>query len=180
MKKEDESPVIQPDKIQLSEVVVLKSTVNGEDHYLKRPSKPEKVELGVSAVPKFDLSQNQCHFRLQILLSGHNTEGIPIGFNADFLFDFHFIVENMADFAVLQKGETKIRPILGATLMGICFSTARGMVIERTKGTPFAGFILPVINPSKVLFESLRDAQDSTKNELIPGKTPRKQSQKRT
>lgn len=41
--------------------------------------------------------------------------------------------------------------ILGTTLMGIVYSTARGIILERTQGTFFNGVILPVINPNKLI-----------------------------
>jgi hypothetical protein len=37
--------------------------------------------------------------------------------------------------------------------MGIAFSTARGIVFDRTQGTFFGGVILPVIDPKKLIVE---------------------------
>lgn len=47
---------------------------------------------------------------------------------------------------------------MGATLLGIAFSTARGIIFERTRGTFFDGVILPVVDPFKVLEEKYKRA----------------------
>lgn len=48
----------------------------------------------------------------------------------------------------------QIDAALGATLLGTAYSTARGIIFERTRGTYFDGVILPVIDPFKVLLET--------------------------
>lgn len=40
---------------------------------------------------------------------------------------------------------------LAASLVGLAYSTARGIILERTSGTILNGIIIPVIDPMKLL-----------------------------
>jgi len=42
---------------------------------------------------------------------------------------------------------------LAATLLGIAYSTSRGIIVEKTQNTFLGGIILPCIDPYKVLME---------------------------
>lgn len=154
MKKETVTPSIQPDKILLTGIILLKCTINSTDEYLENAAKPARIVMELGTSPLFNLDDRKCRFRLHIKLAGQDNTDAILGINAEFLLDFIFEIENMNDFIVHHKEDILVHPLLGSTLLGICFSTARGIVLERTKGTPLAGFILPVINPSKVLFAS--------------------------
>ena len=59
--------------------------------------------------------------------------------------DFISYEENKEDYTIDSQ--------LGATIAGISYSTARGIVLERTNGTYFNGVILPVLNPRELLEE---------------------------
>lgn len=166
MKNKAAIPVIQTDKILLEDITLLKSAVNSSDEYLENPTKPESVVMTLLTAPRFDFSQNQCRFRLNIALSGQDAAQKNSGLSAEFLIDFIFIIENLSEFILEKNGAPQIQMILGATLLGISFSTARGIVLERTKGTPFAGFILPVINPSQVFLNTLDDGKKQPKTSL--------------
>jgi len=154
MKKGTKMPVIQTDKLLLIEIALLKSAVTSTDPYLENPVKPEKIEMGLRTESKFDFTDLKCRFRLHIMLDGQDANGVSLGLGAEFMLDYIYIIENLPDFIIHHDGDNQVEAILGATLLGISFSTTRGIVMERTKGTPFAGFILPVINPMQMLFES--------------------------
>jgi len=147
-------PVIQTDKLFLTEIVLLKSAVTSNDAFLENPEKPDSIEMGLLSDSKFDFSNKECRFRLHITLDGKNPDGNSSGLGAEFMLDFIYVIENLPDFILDQNGENHVDALLGATLLGISFSTTRGIVMERTKGTLFAGFILPIINPMKSLFMS--------------------------
>lgn len=70
--------------------------------------------------------------------------------------DFHFLVENLADYYTLKK-EEKIpvffAPAIG-TLLAIAVSTARGIIYEKLANNGLPNFLIPVINPNKLLQES--------------------------
>ncbi|MBK6947694.1 MAG: hypothetical protein IPH16_06115 [Haliscomenobacter sp.] len=70
---------------------------------------------------------------------------------ASYHLDFVLEVENLEVFLSREDAEIQVLDILAATLLGLCISTARGILYERTQGTPFEGIILPVVDPMKVL-----------------------------
>jgi len=61
-------------------------------------------------------------------------------------------VDDLDDFKQgVQNGNPVIDGQLVATVMGILYSTARGIILERTRGTFFDGVILPVISPKDLV-----------------------------
>lgn len=66
---------------------------------------------------------------------------------------FLYQVDNLKDFLTEVKGVTKMDMVLAATLVGISFSTARGMLLTFTRNTIFEGLILPVVSPTSVITE---------------------------
>ncbi len=63
-----------------------------------------------------------------------------------------FQVDNLKDlFQVKENKEFEINEKLEVSLVSITISTARGIVFEKTKGTPLNRFILPIIDPSDVI-----------------------------
>ncbi|UCH63536.1 MAG: hypothetical protein JSU77_03575 [Fidelibacterota bacterium] len=63
---------------------------------------------------------------------------------------------NVRGWENLQKeGKTYQLPDdLLVTLFSIHYSTTRGVLIEKTSGTPFSRFILPIMNVKEILFNS--------------------------
>jgi len=45
---------------------------------------------------------------------------------------------------------------MGATLAAIALSSVRGIILTRTQGTPFDGFILPIIDPKQLILPELK------------------------
>ena len=69
-----------------------------------------------------------------------------------FQIDFHFHITNLSNFYELRDEKT---PIFSghfvATLMGICFSTARGIILEKLNNAGIANVLLPVVSPQEML-----------------------------
>ncbi|WP_426670112.1 hypothetical protein ACPPVU_02480 [Mucilaginibacter sp. McL0603] len=75
-------------------------------------------------------------------------------FSASFSIDFVFSIENLENFKVQVPGVEHgflLDSTLGITLMGIVYSTARGIILTRTAGTVLDSILLPVINPANLL-----------------------------
>lgn len=89
--------------------------------------------------------------RLEALLDGINKKEEPIGIQGNFGIEFHFRVDNLEAFLENKEGENKIQGLLGTTLISIAFSTARGIIFEKTLNTPLNGIILPVIDPAAMI-----------------------------
>jgi len=69
-----------------------------------------------------------------------------------FQIDFHFQVEQLADFYQLNNENHPVfyAPLV-ATLLGISLSTARGIIFEKLQSAGIANVIIPVVSPQKML-----------------------------
>jgi hypothetical protein len=80
-----------------------------------------------------------------------NNEKLLDNINVVFTIDFHFKIENMDECISKTDEQINIDPTMPAHLVGMAYSTARGIIYERLANTPLNGLILPVINPYEEL-----------------------------
>ncbi len=147
-------PGIQPDLIHLTEVHILAASFETSDAYRENPVKPMEVYFGFGKQLAHNLEHGRTRIRLGVTMEGQDEKGVSLGVTCRYDLEFHFRVDNFQDFVVKDdQGNVKIHALLGATLLGIAFSTARGIIYERTRGTFLDGVILPVIDPHKLLME---------------------------
>lgn len=150
-------PKLDPTKIQIDRITMIHGNLEATDAYLEKPQPPDQVKVDFGHRSGIDWKANRTYTRLFVELEAENAAREAIGLRASYVFEFHFTVKDLKDFSLKAKDGTQvIHPVLATTLMGIIFSTARGMVLERTKGTYLNGVILPVIAP-KDLVNNWRD-----------------------
>lgn len=92
--------------------------------------------------------------RLTVDIEAQNEKEEAIGISASYTHNFTFYVENLEEFLGNEEkegGALEIDPIMVATLVGIAYSTVRGIVYTRTQSTSLNGVILPVIDPKELL-----------------------------
>lgn len=69
-----------------------------------------------------------------------------------FQIDFHFHIENLNNFYELKEEN---HPVFNgyfiSTLIGICFSTARGIIFEKLNNAGIQNVLLPVVSPQDML-----------------------------
>jgi hypothetical protein len=145
-------PRIIPEKIHLVSTQIFKANLDTAESFLEAPQKLSRFNFGVAKEIAYHLEQNMTRYRLYFTLEAHDDNDEPLGVTVEYGIEFHFKVENLNDFAKeLPDGSMQLDAAMGATLLGIAFSTARGIIFERTRGTFFDGVILPVVDPFKVL-----------------------------
>ena len=144
---------INPELISMFHVKIFKSIITTSPEYLEKPVKPGNFRVGYSQKSAFNFEIKNIRIRLEIFLEGIDEKENLIGIQGDFGFDFHFHISNIEDFIEENDGNKKVSGNLGATLISIAYSTARGIVIERTQGTFLNGTILPIIDPQELLKE---------------------------
>lgn len=86
-------------------------------------------------------------FKISLLVSFSCTEHTF----AEYLYDFYFKVENMLEFVSEVNGKTAFTGQLLGTLIGLSYSTLRGILYSRLAETKLNGVILPVVNPNELL-----------------------------
>jgi len=146
---------IHPELITVQSVRIHKSSITATDEYMENPVKPAGIEINVGQSTAFNIENKNIRIRLKIGLEARKNETEPIGLYGDYVLEFHIHVDDLEQF-ITETGDKKlIDSKLGGTLSGIVYSTARGIIFERTAATAFGGVILPVIDPNHLLREKL-------------------------
>lgn len=139
---------VKPELIKIHSLTIFKANISTTENYMNHPSKPVGVEIQVSQNTAFNLEEKNIRVRLNVELSATNSSQEPIGLNGDYVIEFIIHVENFDEFILEKEDKKLVESKLGGTINGIVYSTARGIIYERTAATSFGGVILPVINPN--------------------------------
>lgn len=150
---------VSADKISLLKVKTLKSLVEAG---LAFSPGHIQYDMGVTYDSGVSIEDKQLIFNIQILLN-HVGENVNDSLQAEFHFQYLFQVENLEDLYKSEGGEFLIDGALTVTLIGILYSTARGLVLSNTQNVVPGGLILPVVNPSDILKDGFKGEQ-STKS----------------
>lgn len=113
--------------------------------------KPDGFEIKLGQNTALNIENKNVRIRLNVQIEAMKAETEPIGLSGDYGLEFQIRVENLEEFVTEKDGIMIIDRKLGNTLIGIVFSTARGIIFERTSSTFFNGVLLPVIDPNTLL-----------------------------
>lgn len=149
---------IIPEKIHLFSINIFKANLETSDVYLDNPQKGDSIEIDVAHNIAHSYDQNRSRYRLFFLLNALDKGGNRLGVKVEYGIEFHFEVENFKDHAKKVKNKLEIDIHLAATLYTLSYSTARGIIFERTRGTFFNGAVLPVIDPYKALVDKEKNS----------------------
>ncbi|MBP8824425.1 MAG: hypothetical protein KBH07_12355 [Flavobacteriales bacterium] len=152
-------PRVDPTKMRINRITMIHGKLEATEAYLNKPEPPAQVKVDFGHRSGIGWKAERTWHRLYVELAALDDKGSPLGLTASYVFEFHFTIQGLGDFAKkLDDGALAIHPVMANTLMGIMFSTVRGMVLERTKGTYFDGVVLPVIAPGD-LSKSWREGE---------------------
>ena len=136
-----EENAIIPDKIKLFHIDVVSTYIN--DNTIDEDL---NLEFSVAHNTGHNLKDERVKIELFINLLSHKEIGVK------FHIDFHYNITDLKDHYELDENEI---PLFSgqfiATLLGISFSTARGLIFQQLQETNFKGMILPVVSPLKML-----------------------------
>jgi len=147
-----------PEKIHLFSINIFKANLETSEAYLENPQKSDSFafELGHNIAQNYELGRSR--YRLFFILDAVDDQQQAVGLKVEYGIEFHFEVENYQHLVKkLGNDELEIDIDLAATLLGLAYSTARGIIFERTRGTFFDGVILPTIDPYQALKEGNKD-----------------------
>ncbi|MEN3322234.1 hypothetical protein VP395_00715 [Mariniflexile soesokkakense] len=150
MKKEVE---INPEKIHLFHINIVESSI--KDLHQKGEN---NFKINVAQTTMHNLQEEKVKIGLFIDLE---HEDVTSEAGAHFVLDFHFKIEDLKNHYELKEDNAII--FLGvfiATLLGISFSTARGIIYERISNTNMQGIILPIVSPQKMLVQKKEESKN--------------------
>lgn len=143
--------IIHPEFISILSVGVYRAIVTSSEEFMDNPVKPDGFEIKLGQNTALDIENKNVRIRLNVQIEAMKAESEPIGLSGDFGLEFQIQVENLEEYVTEKDGIMIIDRKLGNTLIGIVFSTARGIIYERTSSTFFNGVLLPVIDPNTLL-----------------------------
>jgi hypothetical protein len=142
---------IIPEKISIQFIKAYKTLVIASEEFLTKPVKPHSIKVNFGQMSAFNFEKKKIRIRIDVILDGLNITGDDIGLHGEFGMEYHLHVKNLQDFVVEEMGQKKVSGMLGETLMGIVYSTSRGIILEKTQGTYFNGAIIPIISPRDLI-----------------------------
>ncbi|MDN3654047.1 hypothetical protein QWZ08_00330 [Ferruginibacter paludis] len=143
---------IIPDKIHVLNIKTIKGNIESAPD-----ADPEQIKgyrFDHSLGTGINEEESLIGLKLTVDIEALDAKDEPIGISASYTHNFTFNVENLEDFLEKDNNEDDtpaIDPLMVATLVGIAYSTVRGIIYTRTQSTSLNGVVLPVIDPKKLL-----------------------------
>lgn len=140
---------IIPAKIHPFKIEVIDSYINDN-----LENKEPNFDFSVAHTVQHNLKDGRIKITMFInLLSDTNNE-VGIKFNID----FHYKIDDLEDHYQLNENKSPVFSLIFiATIVGISFSTARGIIFSQLQNTKLNSLILPVIDPIKMLAPKAQD-----------------------
>ncbi len=144
---------IYPEKIHLLSVRVIKGNIDVGDDFEEGQLASFNIEF--DSKEGFGLDDKLVRIVFTTRITAVNEENGVLPLTAEFSLEFIFKIDNLTDYISRFDEEIKninVHYALGHTLLGIVYSTARGIILTRTQGTVVQeGILLPVIDTSILL-----------------------------
>lgn len=142
--------VFDPEKITLIEFKMIKGQIDTPENFDN--SKVIGHQLDNSLQLGFNLEDKlaKADFTISIKTDskGENEDESTGNFHLIFIYR----IENLEELAKPVKNKTlNLNPGLANALSSLTYSTSRGILLTRLQGTALQTFVLPIINPTKLL-----------------------------
>lgn len=135
---------IDPEKIHLFHINIVESAI--KDVSQKRD---DNFEIKIAHTTMHNLKDERVKIGVFIDII---HDDITSDAKAHFNIDFHYKIGGLLNhYEIDNKGIVVFSSMFIATLLGISFSTARGIIYEKLSNTNMQGVILPVVSPQKML-----------------------------
>ena len=142
----------QPKQIQLLDVNIFSWHIKASDEFLQDPVQINQIQVHHDVQLAFNLEQDLMGIRLNLMIESLDENNNKVGVTGHFGLENDIYVENISELVQEKEGgHYSIDPEMGNTVMDLVYGTARGIVLERTRGTALGTIILPVIDSDELL-----------------------------
>lgn len=143
---EDKNKIV-PEKIHLNEIHFIRDEISTVE---PNSSKEVTYDIRMAHNMMHNLEQQMVKIGLYIEVIDDElaNENKLVG---NYEIDFLFHIEDLMDHYEKIEDNIIFSGIFVSTLLGMCYSTTRGMLLEKWKSTSLEGIILPVISVSNLL-----------------------------
>ena len=142
--------LLQPDKIHILDTQILRCNIKCPFGFDSTRVQKYDFDLDFNLAFNLDDLLVKADFELNILTISEDS--IQKEAKGRFHFIYIYKVENLQELAIPDKNqEIELNGNLGNALASITYSTSRGILFARLRGTGLENFILPVIDPNSLL-----------------------------
>jgi hypothetical protein len=142
--------VFDPEKITLIEFKMIKGQIDTPENFDNNKvighQLDNSLQLGFNLEDK--LAKADFTISIKTDSKGENEDEATGNFHLIFIYR----IENLEELAKPLKNKTlNLNPGLANALSSLTYSTSRGILLTRLQGTALQTFVLPIINPTKLL-----------------------------
>jgi hypothetical protein len=142
--------LVKPELMHLLNVDILKARIHSDYESLKEEN--TEFQYHMSLLYGFNNAEKMVRCEVEINVEKKSEEGRIIA-ESSFTISFVFQIDNFDELVENKEGGIVFNYAMAASLAGIAFSTTRGILLTRFQGTMFKDFILPIIDPKKMITE---------------------------
>ena len=142
--------VFDPEKMALIDFKMIKGQVDTPEDF--DISKVIGHQLDNSLQLGFNLDDKLAKADVVVSIKTDSKGGNESEAIGNFHLIFIYQIENLEELATPEKNKRlNINPGLANALSSVTYSTSRGILLTRLQGTALQNFVLPIINPNKLL-----------------------------
>ena len=142
--------VFDPEKMALIDFKMLKGQVDTPENF--DLSKVVGHQLDNSLQLGFNLDKKLAKADFAISVKTDSKGGNETEATGNFHLIFIYQIENLEELATPKKdNQLSLNPEMANALSSVTYSTSRGILLTRLQGTALQNFVLPIINPGKLL-----------------------------
>jgi len=145
-----DNQLFDPEKLSIIEFKFIKGQVDTPEDFIF--DKVDGHQLENTLELAFNLKEKlvKADFSVEIKTESKGANSKEATGSFHLVFIYH--VDNLEELAKPDKNNAiDLHPALGNALSSITYSTSRGILLTRMQGTALQNFLLPVINPNKLL-----------------------------
>lgn len=142
--------VFNPEELRIIEFKLIKGQIDTPEDISLDDIKGYKLENGF--LVGFNLEDQMIKSDLTVEIKSESEGKNKVEASGSFHFVFIFQYPNLEDFVKAKDGViVTLDAVLGNAIASVTYSTARGVLLTRLQGTALSKFILPIVNPNKLL-----------------------------
>lgn len=142
--------VFDPEKITLIDFKMIKGQVDTPENF--DITKVVGHQLDNSLQLGFNLDDKLAKVDFSVSIKTDSRDENETEASGNFYLIFIYRIENLEELITTEKNKRlNINPGLANALSSVTYSTSRGILLTRLQGTALQNFVLPIINPNKLL-----------------------------
>lgn len=142
--------MFEPEKITLIDFKMIKGQVDTPENF--DISKVAGYHLENSLQMGFKLEEKLAKTDFIVSIKTDSKGNNETEATGNFHLMIIYRIENLDELASLgEKKQVNLDPNLANALSSVTYSTSRGILLTRLQGTALQNFVLPIINPNKLL-----------------------------